>query len=334
MSKSINPVGTMPLAEADEKLKFIQKMLFEKSNGSMYVNSFDPAFPPQKTVRDDGIIIENDIKYGEQFPNSYLDVYYKESDTPRPTYFYFHGGGFFMGHKHIGDPIAIKTADNLSFISVLVENGFNVVNVDYALTPDYRFPVQLIQMNDAIEFMIDHKEQWGIDDRNIIIGGGSAGADMSEIYGMMLVDEEYASAIGINCAVTKEQVKGLVLDEPALSITTFNNENMYAMFEGWTGEEDVVNGKYSKLLDVPKHIKDEFIPSFIIASNAEPFFYEHCKELSDLLNRIGVYHEFVYPDPSLGVFQHGFMSNYATNEIIGNYFEKEVAFMKKCVKNT
>jgi len=332
MTQNIEPKGIMPLEQADAKLKFIQKTLFDKSNGAMYVNSFDPAFPPQKTVRDDGIIIENDVKYGEQFPNSYLDVYYKESDTPRPTYFYFHGGGFFMGHKHIGDPIAIKTADNLSFISVLVENGFNVVNVDYALTPDYRFPVQLIQMNEAIRYVVDNKEKWGIDDRNIIIGGGSAGADMSEIYGMMLVDVEYAAAIGIKCAVTKDQVKGLILDEPALSITTFNNENMYAMFEGWTGEEDVVNGKYSKLLDVPKHIKNEFIPSFIIASNAEPFFYEHCKELSEVLDRIGVYNELVYPDPSLGVFQHGFISDFASNKVAADYFAKEVEFMKRCTK--
>ena len=83
MQKNMNPVGTMPLKEADAKLRFIQNMLFEKSNGSMYVNSFDPAFPPQKTVRDDGIIIENDIKYGEKYNNSYLDIYYKESAVPR-----------------------------------------------------------------------------------------------------------------------------------------------------------------------------------------------------------------------------------------------------------
>ena len=43
MSKSINPVGTMPLAEADEKLKFIQKMLFENQTGRC-MNSFDPHF--------------------------------------------------------------------------------------------------------------------------------------------------------------------------------------------------------------------------------------------------------------------------------------------------
>lgn len=332
MTQNIKPVGTMPLEEADAKLKAIQKLLFEKSKGTMYVNSFDPAFPPQKIVREDGIILENDIKYGEQYPNSYLDIYYKESDVPRPTYFYFHGGGFFMGHKHIGDPLAIKSVNNLSFISVLVERGFNVVNVDYALTPEYRLPVQLIQMNEAIGFVMDNKEKWGIDDKNIIIGGGSAGADLSEIYGMMLVDEDYAAAFGIKCAVSKEQVKGLILDEPALSISTFNNANMYAMFESWTGEEDVINGKFSRLVDVPKHIKNDFIPCFIIASNEEPFFYEHCKELSDVLTRIGVYHEFVYPDPSLGVFKHGFISEFATNKVASDYFARQVAFMEKCVK--
>lgn len=330
MFKKRFPPGSMSLKKADRKLRFIQKLLYKKTNGVMYVNSFDPPAEPRHIAREDGILIDSNVKYGERYPNSFLDVYYKESDSPRPTYFYFHGGGFFMGHKDLGDPLAIQTEEKLGFISEIVNLGYNVVNVDYALTPDYRLPVQFLQVNGAIRFVLENKEKWNIDDSRLVLGGSSAGADFSEIYGMMLMDPTYAAEFRVECAVTREQIKGLVIDEAALGIMTFNNADMYAMFEGWTGEEDIVNGKFSKLLDVPKLIKDAYIPSFIVASNYEAHFYDHAQELHDVLDRIGVYNVYVCPDKSQGEFKHGYLNDFATNPVAKEHFDQMLSFMQRC----
>lgn len=325
------PPESMSLKKADRKLRFIQDLLYKKTKGVMYVNSFDPPAPPKRVVREDGIIIDSNVKYGEAYPNSFLDVYYKLSDHPRPTYFYFHGGGFFMGHKDSGDPLALQTSEKLGFISEIVNLGYNVVNVDYALTPDYRLPVQLIQVNEAFRFVLANKEKWNIDESRLVMGGGSAGADFSEIYGLMLMDPAYATEFGVECSVSREQIRGLVIDEAALNIMTFKNADMYAMFEAWTGEEDIVNGKFSNLIDVPKHIKDTYFPSFIVASNYEAHFYDHAKELHDVLDRIGVYNEFVYPDKSLGEFKHGYIGDFASNPVSREHFDQELAFLKRCM---
>ena len=54
------------------------------------------------------------------------------------------------------DPLAANDATAL--IEDLCALGYNIVNVDYALVPDYLFPVPLIQMNEAIRFIAEHKD--------------------------------------------------------------------------------------------------------------------------------------------------------------------------------
>lgn len=45
----------------------------------------------------------------------------------------------------MGDPMAVNEATAL--IDDLCAEGYNIINVDYALVPDYHFPVPLQQMN-------------------------------------------------------------------------------------------------------------------------------------------------------------------------------------------
>jgi len=326
--------GVIPLEEAYTKLRAIQNFLYEKSGGKAYVNSFEPANKPQKVYLEDGITVQTDVKYGEEYPNSYVDIYYKESEEKRPVFFYIHGGGFFMGHKCSGDPLGMGQGDMFPYFKKIIALGYNLVSVDYALSPDYQIPVQLIQVNDAIRFVLEQKETWNIDADRIVIGGGSAGADFSELYGWMLEDPDYAAEFGVQCAVNKEQVKGLILDEPAMNITEFNSADMYAMFEGWTGEDDVLNGKYAKLLDVPKHIHGTYTPSFLVASNkeGEPFFYDHCTELAKVLDDLGVFYDFVYPREEEGRFPHGYLMEFEKNEVAVAHLERELQFLKKCME--
>ena len=39
-------------------------------------NSFSPRAKPKNETREDGVYVKTDIKFGETFPNSYLDIYY------------------------------------------------------------------------------------------------------------------------------------------------------------------------------------------------------------------------------------------------------------------
>ena len=56
--ESQNIKGVMPLEEAYAKLRTIQNFLYEKSGGTAYVNSFEPANKPRKTQLEDEIIVQ------------------------------------------------------------------------------------------------------------------------------------------------------------------------------------------------------------------------------------------------------------------------------------
>lgn len=136
---------------------FIQDALYKGKP----INSFEPFNPPGRNVKSNGVLYVNDIKYADEYPNSYLDISYPNTDSSikRPTIVLFHGGGYFGGDKAMGDPMAVNDDANMLF-DKLVENGYNLVNVNYALVPDYKFPVPVIQMNQAINFLVNNSVKY------------------------------------------------------------------------------------------------------------------------------------------------------------------------------
>ena len=44
-----------------------------------------------------------------------------------------------------------------------MEQGYVVVNVNYALAPNYKYPTPLIQFDDAIQFIKHNKDRFPID---------------------------------------------------------------------------------------------------------------------------------------------------------------------------
>lgn len=114
----------------------------------------------------------------------------------------------------MGDPMAANEATAL--IDDLCAQDFNIVNVDYALVPDYRFPVPLIQMNEAIRFIAGHSDEYNIDMDNVVLMGSSAGAIMAAQYATVISSPEYAALLGIDPALSIEQVAAVVVDDAPL----------------------------------------------------------------------------------------------------------------------
>ena len=114
----------------------IQKGMY----GDSSPNSFEPLSTPGEGITAAGQYKINDIAYATEYPNSFLDITYPDSNTEtnRPTLFYFHGGGFAGGSKNMGDPMAASEATAL--LDDLCAQGYNIVNVDYALVPESSFP--------------------------------------------------------------------------------------------------------------------------------------------------------------------------------------------------
>ena len=179
-------------------------------------NTFEPEGEPMDAVRDNGQRIVTEIAYADEYPNSFLDITYPDSDTSvlRPTVVYFHGGGFFGGSKSVGDPLA--SSDVTSLLDDICAAGYNVVNVDYGLVPDCRFPVPVIQANQALDWCSAHAGEYGLNMGDVTIMGSSAGAIITSQLGTVISTPEYATALGIEPALGLGQIRALVIDDAPL----------------------------------------------------------------------------------------------------------------------
>ena len=115
-----------------------------------------------------------------------------------------------MAIKWGGDPLAIQN-DSLGIFQKMLQEGFNVVSANYAHAPEYRFPVQVHQVNEIMEFLLKNEQKLHLDMSSVVLMGGSAEANLTEIYGLVVVDKEYAHKRNISPSLRKEQLKALVI---------------------------------------------------------------------------------------------------------------------------
>ena len=318
--------------KADAMAEIIQKKVNQAAGHTGPVNSFEPEQTPEHRKIAGGHGLYNDLCYEETFPNSFLDLYLPENRTEgkRPVVLYAHGGGFLFLGKGTGDAIAqaiqgtgsdeADTHDEITGFSGMIRQfldaGIAVASMEYAMAPEYRFPVAILQMDRAAGFLSAHAGEYGLDPDRFVLMGSSAGADMVEILSLAICDPDYAKALGIEqTALTRSQVACSVIDESALlpGKPPYEGDNYYVLDAVWMGEEALDHCPQKKLSYVPDHIRNTYIPCHINACNAEQWFYDSTYPLHQRLDEIGIENVFFYPPREEGVEQHGYMMNYATD---------------------
>lgn len=89
---------------------------------------------------------------------------------PSPGYVHFHGGAFVMRHPMMDDFFARHVAASC---------GAVVVNVDYDVAPQVRYPVAQHQAHDVAAWLAAHGEEVGVDGTRVAVGGFSAGGNLA-----------------------------------------------------------------------------------------------------------------------------------------------------------
>ena len=320
----------MKLMEAEARCLAVQKMVFEQVHGGKAVNSFSVEKEGWTTVRPDGSTGICDISYESTMPNGFLDIWYPNSDheAKRPTIVNFHGGGFLFGDKVEGDPLAVKSQSKTDLMGVYMQQGYNYVSANYAFAPEYRFPSQIVQVNEVLAFLKAHAGEYGLDMSRIVLTGGSAGADFTQIYAMAVADPDYAKAIGVTPAVTMEELKCVIINEAALiAETQVHSENMVSMIQNWFGDDDFTGCIQAKLANIPSHIKGVYPPAYIIASNQDSFFEADAAAMDEVLTRYGLPHKHYYRGPEVEDLPHGFLGNFETSPSAKECLAEVLEFM-------
>jgi acetyl esterase len=99
------------------------------------------------------------------------DVYRpRQSEPAPPVYVHFHGGAFIMRYPKMDDFFARFVAS---------ECGAVVVNVDYDVAPQVRYPVAHEQAHDVLAWVAENAHDLGADPERIAVGGFSAGGNLA-----------------------------------------------------------------------------------------------------------------------------------------------------------
>lgn len=313
----------------DGSVKVLQRYLYSKLGREP--NSFEPFAPAVDAVRSDGVRVRTNVKYGTKYPNSFFDLWYPSADDriARPTIIFIHGGGFFMGSKDWGDPFAGGGQSDAVTepIRLMVQEGFTVVNLDYALAPAYRYPVPMLQLNEAIGFLREHSTEFGVDMTRVFLMGGSAGAQMSAQYGVLLSDPAYAAEVGIEPTIDASHIKGLVLFSPPLKVSGFG-WRMNSMMWAYLGTKDLENSRQARQVDILAHLNSRYPSTYITDGNQPDTFPEHAKAMARTLTELGVDHVFNFYEESEAKLDHGYTARMDTKHGREN-FDRAIAFMKQ-----
>ncbi len=99
------------------------------------------------------------------------EVYRPHHPAPdAPAYVHFHGGAFLMRYPRMDDFFARIIAAEL---------GAVVVNVDYDVAPQARFPVAQHQAHDVAAWVAANPRELGVDGSRVALGGFSAGGNLA-----------------------------------------------------------------------------------------------------------------------------------------------------------
>ena len=152
----------------------------------------------------EGVESIRNISYGRHGKWNRTDIYYPEGTTQSlPTIVSIHGGGYVYGTKEVYRRYCMD----------LARRGFTVVNFNYRLAPESKFPTPLEDTNAVLTYLVEHAEKYHIDPQRIFLVGDSAGGQLVSHYGAIWSNPEFASlfdfrvppirilAVGLNCGV-------------------------------------------------------------------------------------------------------------------------------------
>ncbi len=127
----------------------------------------------QKLMTDGLEIPVGDIKsieVSETGHNTQVNIYYPEGEGPFPIMLYIHGGGMVTGFNKMDEPVIRQICRDAECA---------VISPNYALAPQYQWPVALEELYELIRYFIQNAEQYNLDNTRIAVGGNSAGGNLA-----------------------------------------------------------------------------------------------------------------------------------------------------------
>lgn len=260
-------------------------------------NSFEA--PASQTVAwEEDYYYTNDVSYESKYPNGFFDIYSSEEDfsVQRPVFIYAHGGGFAYGDKFTGDPNVAQFKGFTNMAKTMLKAGYTVISYNYALAPEYKYPTPMVQMSELIQFLQKHSKEFGADMKQVVLGGGSAGAHMSGQFSIIQTNPEYAKEMGIEPVISGDDIKAVYFGSALFDPTRAGHSGVfpidyvyYQLGRAYLGVGSLEESKKAKQANLTAHVTKDF-PAAYITDGFIASFPDQAHEMDYKLDGLGVDH--------------------------------------------
>jgi acetyl esterase/lipase len=214
-----------------------------------------------------GVSQQLDLRYDEADGDALLDVFYPSAldggSKALTTVVWIHGGGWIAGSKN----------EIANYLRILAARGYTVAAMDYSLAPGKLYPTPVRQANAALGYLVRNAGKLHIDPARLVLAGDSAGAQIAAQAANLVSSPEYARTVGIEPAISRSQLKGVILHcgaydagrEPYDELFSFRKAMVWAYHGGRNFASDPRFDPFS----VVRYVTPAFPPAFISAGNAD-----------------------------------------------------------------
>jgi len=239
-----------------------------------------------------------------------MDVYYAPKDNkPLPLMINIHGGGWNHGTK-----------EQQGGFAFWFKNNFAVANVEYRLTPKATAPAAIEDIRCALMYMVTHAKEFNIDVNRIVICGGSAGAHLALMAGLLQKDHRFDN----NCTTSNDFAIAAIIDQYGIADVwdwAYGPNIRSKSATNWLGKY-AKDSVFAASVSPITYVKKTSPPTFIVHGDADPVVpYQESVTLHKKMMEAGVTTEFI----TVPGGKHGGFDNDKKNEI----YEAIGAFLKK-----
>lgn len=139
------------------------------------------------------------VRYADTHERNYMLVC-RAKDNPNPPQdkivFFVHGGGW-----HVGSP-----GLHLHLADFLAQKGYWVIMPAYRLGPTYGYPELNADIRNAFKKTLEWRTEKGLTDKNIIVGGTSAGGNLATL---LVYDNSNWTSTGTMDSTARACIKGV-----------------------------------------------------------------------------------------------------------------------------